>query len=179
MIRMHFEENFASLMATYHSHVNMQADDLRKSKLLNVERLHGFLLNVLRGRFSLVDEGVDLLMDDEAERILIYAKVFLFDYIGVQQREEEVYALDFEQIKDFLHFLFLANETIELHEKLVDESVIDSRRPAIEMYKQSIKEYEEKAKAAKDQVERMAYLRVIDALKQDIKKFVTTDEQDQ
>ena len=87
--------------------------------------------------------------------------------------------LDFDQIKDFMHFLFLANETIILEEKEIDQSMIDSRRPALEMYKQSIKEYEQKAKASNDQVERMAYLRVVDALKHDIKKFAGNEEEEQ
>lgn len=103
----------------------------------------------------------------------------VLDRYSVQERDEDIYALDFDQIKDFLRFLFLANETIVLEEKQIDESAIDTKKPALEMYKQSIKEYELKAKAAKDQVERMAYVRVVDALKQDIRKFAGTDEQDQ
>ena len=70
------------MLMTFNSHVGMQEDTLKRQKMLNIERLHPFLVNILRGKFYLTDEGVDLLMDDEAERMLIYAKVFLFDYVG-------------------------------------------------------------------------------------------------
>lgn len=67
---------------TFHGHVNVQEDRLKKLKALNIERLHAFLVNILRGRFFLTDEDADLLADDEAERIIIYAKVYIFDYVG-------------------------------------------------------------------------------------------------
>lgn len=78
-----------------------------------------------------------------------------------------------------MRFLFLANESIELEARPIDTSVVDDKLSAIEMYRASIREYEAKIKITKDPVERAAYLKVIDALNHDIKKFATTTEAEQ
>lgn len=97
----------------------------------------------------------------------------------MQARDEDTYTVDLDQIRDFMRFIFLANESIELESKPVDTSTIDDKLSAVEMYKASVREYEAKLKATKDPVEKAAYIKVIEALKHDIKKFAITTEEEQ
>jgi hypothetical protein len=78
-----------------------------------------------------------------------------------------------------MRFVFLANESIELESKPIDSSAIDDKLSAVEMYKASVREYEAKLKITKDPVERAAYVKVIEALNHDIKRFSTTTEEEQ
>lgn len=78
-----------------------------------------------------------------------------------------------------MRFVFLANESIELESKPIDSSAIDDKLSAVEMYRASVREYEAKLKITKDPVERAAYVKVIEALNHDIKRFSTTTEEEQ
>lgn len=68
-------------MTTFNQHVAMQEQTIRKTKTLRIERIHSFLINVLKGRFSVFDGDADLLVDSEAERFIIYLRVYLWDYL--------------------------------------------------------------------------------------------------
>lgn len=61
--------------------MSMQEDSIRQSKMLSIDRVHGFVVNVLAGKFWMTDESADLLMDGAAESFLIYLRVYLFDYL--------------------------------------------------------------------------------------------------
>ena len=78
-----------------------------------------------------------------------------------------------------MKFLVLGNETVAVAEKAVDESVFDTRKPVLEMYKASIKEYEARIRFAKSDEEKLAFLRLLDILKQDVKKFSVTEAEEQ
>ena len=75
--------------------------------------------------------------------------------------------------------MILANESIAVEEKLIDESMIDDKKPVLDMYKSSIKEYETRVRFAKNDEERLAFLKVLDTLREDIKKFSLTEEGEQ
>ena len=97
----------------------------------------------------------------------------------MQYRDAEFYALDFDQISHFVRFLILANESIAVEEKQIDESMIDDKKPVLDMYKASIKEYETRVRFAKNDDEKLAFLKVLDTLREDIKKFSLTEEGEQ
>ena len=78
-----------------------------------------------------------------------------------------------------MRFLILANESIAVEEKQIDESMIDDKKPVLDMYKASIKEYETRVRFAKNDDEKLAFLKVLDTLREDIKKFSLTEEGEQ
>ena len=87
--------------------------------------------------------------------------------------------MDLDQIKEFLRFLILANESIDLVPREEDYSVIDETRPVLEMYKQNIKEYESKIKYAKTKEEKALFTKLLDTLRDDVKKFSVTEAHEQ
>lgn len=80
-MRNYLDDNYGAVMTTFNQHVAMQEQTIRKTKMLRIERIHSFLINVLKGRFSVFDGDTDLLVDSEAERFIIYLRVYLWDYL--------------------------------------------------------------------------------------------------
>lgn len=81
LIRQYFTDHFPAITMTYRYHVSMQEDSIRRTKMLSIDRVHSFIVNVLAGKFWMTDESTDLLMDGAAESFLIYLRVYLFDYL--------------------------------------------------------------------------------------------------
>lgn len=80
-MRRFFADNFPAISMTYRYHVSMQEDRIRKKRMLSMDRVHGFIVNILAGKFWLTDQSTDLLMDGASESFAIYLKVYLFDYL--------------------------------------------------------------------------------------------------
>jgi len=57
--------------------------------------------------------------------------------------------------------------------------MIDDKKPVLDMYKASIREYETRVRFAKNDDEKLAFLKVLDTLREDIKKFSLTEQGEQ
>ena len=59
MVKRYFEDHIDSMMSTYFQHVAMQDTAGKKKRMLAMDRVHNYLINILRGRFSVFDDKTD------------------------------------------------------------------------------------------------------------------------
>lgn len=70
------------VLVTYRQHVAMQEEMMRRKGLLDIERVHFFMATILETRFRMTDDGQDMMELSYSDVLLIFIKVYLFDYIG-------------------------------------------------------------------------------------------------
>lgn len=111
-----FQENFEDAYIQYQKLKNEDDGKIPKSYIL-------FYLSESFKKIKLLDQGHDLFELEEEQRALVYLNVYLYDYMKVDQefwdKAPKDVALDFKQIRNFLKFLCLSIEKLEIVEKNV------------------------------------------------------------
>ena len=75
------DERLELVVSLFQSNVRMQPARHRELKMMNMDRVPQFLQGLLEKGYALVEAGVDILSDSEVERMKIYIRVYLFDYL--------------------------------------------------------------------------------------------------
>ena len=104
-------QNYEFILGKYSEMAGGQREKLELAKI------PGFLRVIFIDFLRIVDDGVNLLRGDEEERVNIYMRVYLYDYLRLDQdfhkaRRQYKNYLDFSQIFDFLKFIVLSLDSI-------------------------------------------------------------------
>ena len=59
----------------------MQPAKLKEMRMMSIDRVPQFLQRALERGYTLLEGGLDILSDGEVERMKIYIRVYLFDYL--------------------------------------------------------------------------------------------------
>lgn len=111
-----FQENYDQAYLSYQQLKNNEDLKISKSYIF-------FYISEALGRVKFLDQGHDLLKSEEEQRAIVYLDVFLFDYMRIDQdywkKNQSEVSLDFKQIRNFLKFLCLSVESLEILESKV------------------------------------------------------------
>lgn len=81
LVKQYLDEHLEEVVSLYQTNVRMQPAKHKELRLMNIDRVPQFLQRVLEKGYGLVEGGVDILADGEVERMKIYIRVYLFDFL--------------------------------------------------------------------------------------------------